>query len=166
MNYKNELKLLKEENKALKEEIRILSRDPLTGSFVRRYLDQLIKEEYIPKLKTRENWFYNVYLLDLNDLHDVNRKHGYETGDKYIKDSIDYVRSILDSNDISYRIFRIGGDEFLIITQPYDYISCDLLQHNNYVIVHKEWTRNTTMVLSNRNKHSISRFCSRSGRIN
>jgi len=130
---------LKKENQILHEEIEILKKDPLTQTYTRRYLDELIEEEYLPKLKNRKNWFYNIYLLDLNNLHDINRKQGFEAGDKYIKNSITYVKNIFDKFNASYRIFRLGGDEFIVISQPYDHISLDLLENPNYEIVKTEW---------------------------
>ncbi len=133
---------LKKENNTLKEEIDLLKKDPLTNVFTRRYLDELIEEKYIPKLNNRTNWYYNVYLIDLNNLHDINRKQGFEKGDEYIKNSINFIKQIFNNFKASYKIFRIGGDEFIAISQPYDYIPLEFFKNPNFEIVYTEWDKN------------------------
>ena len=135
------LNQLRNENLALKSEIESLQRDFLTHTFNRAYLDKTIKEEYLPKLNIKNDWFYNVYLIDLNNLHEINREEGYEAGDKYIIKIINDIKNIFDTHQASYRIYRIGGDEFLIISQPFDYIDIELLKNDNYEIVHKRWNK-------------------------
>jgi len=141
---KIKLKQLERENKMLKEEIEKLQKDHLTNAYNRNYLDKIIEEEYLIKLQKCNNWFYNVYLIDLNDLHTINRRDGYEVGDKYIKETIEYIKKIFDKKNASYRIYRIGGDEFLIISQPYDFIEIEKLKSNNYEIAHVYWDKKQT----------------------
>jgi len=141
---KIKLKQLERENKILKEEIESLQKDFLTGTYNRNFLDKVLNEEYKVKLNNCKNWFYNVYLVDLNNLHTINRQNGYEAGDKYIKESIKYIKEIFDKENASYRIYRIGGDEFLIISQPYDFIELNKLKSDNYEIAHSYWDKTQT----------------------
>ena len=128
----NKIQELQKENEKLKK-------DELTGAFNRHYLDEQIKKLYEPELRHKSFWFYNVYLFDLNNLHDINRKEGYEKGDEYIKNFFNYIEKILKNNSISGRIYRIGGDEFILITQPYDKINLSELNNENFEYSHKEW---------------------------
>jgi len=165
----DKLNQLRSENLALKSEIESLQRDFLTRTFNRAYLDKIIKEEYLPKLNIKNDWFYNVYLIDLNNLHEINRKEGYEAGDKYILDTINSIKTIFNKQNASYRIFRIGGDEFLIISQPYDYVDIDLLENDNYEIAHKRWNKEEkfgdvlkyldTKIIRKKNKKSKNNPC-------
>ncbi len=135
----SKIKILEKENERLKAKINELKKDPLTKAYTRRFLDHCIQKEYLEKLKRNPKWFYNVYLIDLNNLHDVNRKEGYEAGDKYIKNAINFINKKFNEKKASYRIFRIGGDEFIIISQPYDYIDTKELKNDSFEISHKIW---------------------------
>ena len=128
----NKIQELQKENEKLKK-------DELTGAFNRHYLDEQIKKLYEPELQHKSFWFYNVYLFDLNNLHEINRKEGYEKGDEYIKSFFKYIKKILNTNSLSGRIYRIGGDEFILITQPYDKINLSDLNNKDFEYSYKEW---------------------------
>lgn len=53
-----------------------------------------------------------VVLLDLDKFKRYNDRHGHEAGDELLVAFADALRSSVNKNDI---IFRIGGDEFLIM---------------------------------------------------
>ena len=55
--------------------------------------------------------------VDINDLKQINDNHGHEFGDEYI---IGVCRTVCDIFRHS-SVFRIGGDEFLVILQGRDY---------------------------------------------
>lgn len=83
-----------------------------------RRLKHLAYHDSLTGLLNR-NWLYDnakyiyldyVYFIDINDLHQVNKK-GHQIGDKYI---INIVKSIiLIDNDI---LVRYAGDEFLLFS--------------------------------------------------
>ncbi len=52
-------------------------------------------------------------LIDLFRLKYINDNFGHLYGDKYIKTSADMIREELDDND---KLFRIGGDEFVVLS--------------------------------------------------
>lgn len=54
-----------------------------------------------------------VVFIDLNGLKMVNDQYGHDTGDAYIKNLADVFRKHFREEDI----FRIGGDEFVFLTQ-------------------------------------------------
>jgi GGDEF domain-containing protein len=115
------IEILKKENEKLK-------RDNLTNVYNRHYLDECLEVEYYPKIYQHKDWFYNIILIDLNDLHNYNRKFGYEEGDKFIKNTVSKIKSEMKKQNVSGRIFRIGGDEFLIVYQPYDVLNLDVIK--------------------------------------
>lgn len=58
-----------------------------------------------------------IVMVDLNDLKMINDKHGHRNGDMYIKGS---CRMICEAFKHS-PVYRIGGDEFVVILQGQDY---------------------------------------------
>ena len=56
---------------------------------------------------------FTLCIVDINDLHLINRKHGYKHGDNRILEVSKNLERILPSCSI----YRIGGDEFSILTR-------------------------------------------------
>ena len=56
-------------------------------------------------------------MIDLNSLKLVNDLYGHEKGDIYITGSCSIICMIFDHSPV----FRIGGDEFLVILENTDY---------------------------------------------
>lgn len=52
-----------------------------------------------------------IVLMDLDRLKDVNEKHGYLVGDALLAEAVSFLGEHLRADD---RVFRYGGDEFLI----------------------------------------------------
>ena len=59
---------------------------------------------------------FGVVVLDLNNLKKTNDEYGHEVGDKLILASAKIISDVFRSSPI----FRIGGDEFLVILQESD----------------------------------------------
>ncbi len=91
-----ELKLEK-----LKEQV---NRDDFTGVYVRKVVEQQLKNYIDRKLS-----FYLIF-IDLDGLKFTNDRCGHEEGDFYIKK----VVGILRANFKNEMIGRMGGDEFII----------------------------------------------------
>ena len=99
-----------------REELLRLSanRDSLTGlrnttsyaSWVAQF-DTKIENEYVD---------FGVIMLDLNDLKKTNDAYGHETGDKLIVTAAKIISDIFKRSPV----FRIGGDEFLVVLQGAD----------------------------------------------
>ena len=60
---------------------------------------------------------FAIVMLDLNDLKKVNDTAGHQAGDQYLRDA---CKTICDTFKHS-PVFRIGGDEFVVISQGSDY---------------------------------------------
>jgi len=81
-------------------------RDPLTGCYNRRFLAELEG-----KLEA-EDGEWGIVLLDLNDFRAYNEKHGHQAGDAALVQVARYLDRHVRSSDA---VFRMGGDEFLIL---------------------------------------------------
>ena len=62
-----------------------------------------------------------VVMVDMNDLKEVNDQYGHEKGDKVICNLCDMLCSVFKRSPV----FRIGGDEFVVIVSNYDYINLE-----------------------------------------
>jgi diguanylate cyclase (GGDEF)-like protein len=81
--------------------------DELTGLGNRRALNQL---------KTTPNSIKGAFYIDLDRFKLINNTLGHETGDIVLKTVSERIQSVLNKNDIA---FRLGGDEFFIlVTHP------------------------------------------------
>lgn len=84
-------------------------KDSLTGSYNRFGMDKYYAEMKDCCLKTRKNLM--IAFIDLDYLKQINDKFGHEEGDKIIK----ATAHLLDSVSEQYKVFRYGGDEFLVM---------------------------------------------------
>ena len=60
---------------------------------------------------------YGIVVLDLNDLKMTNDKYGHEVGNKLIVTSAKIISEVFKRSPV----FRIGGDEFVVILQNNDF---------------------------------------------
>lgn len=94
--------------KARESEIIYLSyHDHLTGLFNRRYL-----LETMERMNNHHNFPLAFIMADMNGLKLMNDIFGHATGDRYLQELANVLRSSLRSDDIAA---RIGGDEFVIL---------------------------------------------------
>lgn len=80
-------------------------RDPLTGVFNRRYMNEIF--ESVPKAYEQSA----LVLLDLDGFKGVNDTYGHRVGDFTLKAA---VRTIQNNLRVEDYVFRYGGDEFII----------------------------------------------------
>ena len=59
--------------------------------------------------------------IDVNGLHELNNKHGHEAGDQMLR----AVAASLDEQFRSKRLYRIGGDEFVVFPESADPTVCE-----------------------------------------
>ncbi len=96
------------EQKKREEKIIYLSEhDYLTDLFNRNYLE---KEK--SKLDRPENWPLSMAICDIDALRMINDAYGYTEGDKVIIRVAQLIASSCRPHDI---LFRVGGDEFMLI---------------------------------------------------
>ena len=96
--------------------------DALTG--VRNRHAFLNAEEEIDyQIDTRRAPSFAITVLDVNDLKKVNDTEGHAAGDRVIRDACRVICDIFSHSPV----FRIGGDEFVVISQGADYERIDEL---------------------------------------
>ena len=98
-------KLQEEQKMELLREMAV--KDMLTGCFNRNAYSEVISE-----LKTL--FGVQVVVFDLNDLKKCNDTQGHKAGDKYIADAAAMIQKIFGNLG---KVYRIGGDEFCIISR-------------------------------------------------
>ncbi|XQU08976.1 diguanylate cyclase [Halomonas sp. LY9] len=85
-------------------------RDPLTGLYNRRYLEESIQRE-LGRAK-REHTPLTVIMLDLDHFKRINDEYGHSTGDKVLVALSELLKGSLRGEDL---ICRFGGEEFTLI---------------------------------------------------
>ncbi len=66
---------------------------------------------------------FAVIVLDVNDLKKVNDTEGHQAGDQYLRDACKFICNIFKHSPV----FRVGGDEFAVVSQGSDYLSIEEL---------------------------------------
>uniref|UniRef100_A4XPL1 diguanylate cyclase n=1 Tax=Ectopseudomonas mendocina (strain ymp) TaxID=399739 RepID=A4XPL1_ECTM1 len=99
--------------------------DPLTGLYNRRYLDEFFSRELARA--QRENLPLALALIDLDHFKRLNDECGHLVGDDVLKAVAKHLLDNLRSTDA---VFRIGGEEFLLILPGVDPVeACERLQN-------------------------------------
>lgn len=98
-------------NIALREKLRTQSlRDPLTGLYNRRYMEDALKR-YV-NLAQRTGTPISVLMIDLDNFKRLNDEHGHAKGDAVLRDVAGQLVDTLRPSDV---IARYGGEELLVI---------------------------------------------------
>lgn len=93
--------------------------DPLTGVYNRLYF-----KEFLDDIKSKKSCPTAFIFADIDELKDINDNLGHKAGDDYIVESINVIKNAMRDND---KIFRIGGDEFMLIFPDTDRKAMDLI---------------------------------------
>ena len=94
----------------------IANRDPLTGVFNHR--SYILNERRLYSLVTADpNYKYAIVVCDVNDLKYVNDRFGHDYGDEYLRKACQIICRVYRMSPV----FRIGGDEFVVILEGEDY---------------------------------------------
>lgn len=96
-------------------------KDPLT-KVKNKAAYELDAEKLQRKMHVHEHDFALV-MLDLNDLKVINDRYGHDHGDEYLRDSCHLICRVFSHSPV----YRIGGDEFLVILENDDYGQRDAL---------------------------------------
>ncbi len=96
---------------------RLSYEDSLTGAWNRRYLEVQFKR-VARRMLERANSKVYFGLLDIDDFKQINDVHGHHSGDDVLKEIADVFYQALGES--SY-VFRIGGDEFVLLFEASDY---------------------------------------------
>ena len=96
---------------ALHDELREQAiRDPLTGLYNRRYLDETLEREF--SRARRASYPISVVLLDTDRFKSVNDTYGHKSGDRVLTVLGEIIRQSIRAGDIPC---RYGGEEFVIV---------------------------------------------------
>ena len=106
-------------NLQLREKLRRLSiRDPLTGLFNRRYLEETIDRE-LPRAARRERPL-SVLMLDVDHFKKFNDTHGHHAADDVLRILGSTLMAAVRDDDI---VCRFGGEEIVLILPECDLAS-------------------------------------------
>jgi diguanylate cyclase (GGDEF)-like protein len=84
--------------------------DPLTGAFNRRKMDQTLAsllDQY--RVNPQNN---ALLMIDIDFFKKINDTYGHEVGDITLRDLVNKLHSQVRKTDM---VFRIGGEEFLVV---------------------------------------------------
>jgi diguanylate cyclase (GGDEF)-like protein len=86
--------------------------DALTGVKNRHaYID--IEEQMDKLIDEKKITDFAVVVCDINGLKEINDTYGHSAGDEYIKNGCDMICGVFRHSPV----FRVGGDEFVVIVQ-------------------------------------------------
>ncbi|MEW6387063.1 MAG: sensor domain-containing diguanylate cyclase [Thermodesulfobacteriota bacterium] len=98
-------------NLKLRETLRHMAiRDPLTGLFNRRYLEETLERE-IHRVN-RKGTKLGVLMLDLDHFKGFNDCYGHEAGDALLRALGSYLKRSVRADDLPC---RYGGEEFILV---------------------------------------------------
>lgn len=99
------------EIRQLQEELREQAlRDPLTGLYNRRYLDEVLTHEV--SRAERELKPFSLIMLDIDLFKKINDTHGHPVGDLFLVAIANLLKSHVRGMDTAC---RYGGEEFLLV---------------------------------------------------
>ncbi|WP_293504849.1 diguanylate cyclase [Roseateles sp.] len=106
---------------ALKESLRQQSiRDPLTGLYNRRFLEEAANRELARMLRGRSGGLTSglvVMMLDVDHFKRFNDRHGHEVGDRVLREVASVLRQQVRASDV---VARYGGEEFTLLLPDVD----------------------------------------------
>ncbi|WP_025769781.1 GGDEF domain-containing protein [Thioalkalivibrio sp. HK1] len=98
-----------------KEAIRGMLEDPLTGSYNRAMMDDILKHEV--ENAARHQTPLSLMMIDIDHFKRINDRFGHLAGDGILIDFAHRIRGAIRKKD---RLFRYGGDEFALLASHTD----------------------------------------------
>ncbi|MCI5144671.1 MAG: diguanylate cyclase [Candidatus Electrothrix sp. AR3] len=96
--------------KAIEELAGLAITDELTGVFNRRYALKILTREI--SLSSRKKKKFVLCYIDIDNLKIINDTYGHNAGDRLITTVVQGVQEVIRASDY---LFRMGGDEFMLI---------------------------------------------------
>lgn len=120
-HFANAMEKLRLELSSLKHEVEmsLYTRDPLTGAINRADMLPMLRE--LHEMTKRRSEVCSIAMMDLDLFKNVNNKFGHPAGDRLLIDIVQYISENLRPYD---KIYRYGGEEFLICMQNTDITTC------------------------------------------
>ena len=88
----------------------LASQDPLTGCANRRAME--IELERSIAMHRRDRTAFSLAVLDLDHFKSINDRYGHEAGDQVLVDFVELLRQRTRKSD---QLFRMGGEEFVLL---------------------------------------------------
>jgi diguanylate cyclase (GGDEF)-like protein len=85
-------------------------RDPLTGLFNRRYIEETIQREILRAAKNQTK--IGIIMADIDHFKNFNDTHGHKAGDELLIKLANFFKFEIRGSDIAC---RYGGEEFILI---------------------------------------------------
>jgi diguanylate cyclase (GGDEF)-like protein/PAS domain S-box-containing protein len=85
-------------------------RDPLTGLYNRRYLEETVQHEILRA--ARKQTKIGIVMVDIDRFKQINDTYGHDAGDECLIKLADFFKLKIRGSDF---IFRYGGEEFVLI---------------------------------------------------
>ena len=95
----------------LEKQEKILMTDELTGALSRHAYSETLNTYALPEQLPVE---FVVFVIDINELKRVNDSLGHSAGDELIRGAVSVIGKVFTEGS---RIYRTGGDEFVVMTQ-------------------------------------------------
>jgi len=127
---------LKSRNKQL-HDLAIL--DDLTQVYNRRHLHEFIQNI------SREQYPLGLVFIDINNLKFINDAFGHDAGDELLIFTVNAMRKYLQDEDL---LFRLGGDEFLVVIPNVSKKTIELFTEAVSIDVKKYLIRHLTTSIS------------------
>lgn len=84
--------------------------DQLTGAGNRRAFERICAETL--QTARQERRIVTLMVFDIDNFKSYNDRYGHEAGDEVLRETVDLLRCTIRRGD---HVFRIGGDEFVVI---------------------------------------------------
>ena len=117
-NREEVVKKEKEHLQALSMANEIARRDGLTGTRNKTAFAEF-ERDLQEELESNRDLTFGIMVCDLNDLKIINDTQGHKAGDEYIKTACQLICRTFSHSPV----FRIGGDEFVVILKNQDYVN-------------------------------------------
>ena len=114
-------KLIESQQQAHKMSV-LANKDPLTG-VKSKVAYHTVTEELNARIEKKENLVFGIVLADLNCLKQINDEHGHNAGDAAIIRLSNLICLVFKHSPV----YRVGGDEFVVIIENNDYQDIDKL---------------------------------------
>ena len=121
-------------------------RDPLTGLFNRRYLEETLEREIARA--ARDGSSLSICMADVDDFKSLNDAHGHKAGDLVLRSLAEVFTAYSRAGDV---VCRYGGEEFLILMPGADLDTTTRRAEDwrraceQSKVEHEGWTLSTTL---------------------